>query len=501
MIKLGVTSLLLLFFVWPATATITASSHDALDHATIVNIYWDSNWDADNPTMQRSRIDALTAAMINSSYFKNLSEYGVVSVTFGGSFLPASQCSSKPAATISLVNATAPSIDDFIGCEHDNGDIILQQNNVIYNIIFPQSSLETDITQTVCNGPGSATAWHFHGTFSLLGPFTGQPFWTIIQTNPACVSNPDPQFVLQSLLHEDVETLTNPEPVNVLPPRVDVESEIADICQDRGNQTTAIFVDQSGNSVLDHPVVVPDFWSNSRQACVSFTDSTQPQISSISFTDWGAQSSFTVSGSGFGTLPTSSGSPYIKVRKTVGNEWEVGNTINGDTVSVHISSSNWTNTRLSNAGFNGTGFNNTPATPVAVTVCNPESLKCTALGSTTPPGPYNPRLTINDKVVGAFTLTGSLRVDEGSTQVLSLMLQHQCNPCSASTVVSLTPGVAHSFTQILSPLTLAIKSTTNGCHSVTMALGQERSCLIDNQGPPIIPRPPICGVHCPQGQP
>src|SRR5262249_30933337 len=64
-----------------------------ISNPLFVNIYWDANWDADNPAMPRTRIDNFTSAVLNSSYFSGLAEYGVGSPSLHSrSFVADPQC-------------------------------------------------------------------------------------------------------------------------------------------------------------------------------------------------------------------------------------------------------------------------------------------------------------------------------------------------------------------------------------------------------------------------
>ena len=64
----------------------TAIVGHALSAPVYVNLYWDSDWDTDNPSMPKDELDAFTVALLNSSYFAGLSEYGVGFPSFGGGF-------------------------------------------------------------------------------------------------------------------------------------------------------------------------------------------------------------------------------------------------------------------------------------------------------------------------------------------------------------------------------------------------------------------------------
>lgn len=127
-----------------ALAANIADINHPIASATFVNIYWDSAWDADNPALTRGRIDAVATAVTQSTYFGGLAEYGVRTVTFGGSLLPNKACPQKAPNSVGFYDPANTSIAGFIQCEHDN-EKMLQNSSVIYNIILPQSSLESDL--------------------------------------------------------------------------------------------------------------------------------------------------------------------------------------------------------------------------------------------------------------------------------------------------------------------------------------------------------------------
>jgi hypothetical protein len=111
------------------------------------------------------------AALLNSSYFGGLSEYGVGFPSFGGGFLPDPACRQKSPSRVGYYDPTGPSISDFLNCELDHHGLP-QGPQVVYNIIMPAGSLENDFfgVRKLCTGEkGGATAWHFHQT-----PFTAE---------------------------------------------------------------------------------------------------------------------------------------------------------------------------------------------------------------------------------------------------------------------------------------------------------------------------------------
>src|SRR5258708_21305115 len=163
---------------------ITSSVGNGLSSPVYVNLYWDTNWDADNPSMPKSVLDSFTASILKSSYFGGLAEYGVGPPSFGGGFLPQwNWCTPKAPTTVGFYDPSGPSIMGFLQCELQHGGIP-QGPQVVYNIILPTGSLESDFLGnfTFCkNAPG--VAWHFHQTpytpeavsALLLGPFSVAP--------------------------------------------------------------------------------------------------------------------------------------------------------------------------------------------------------------------------------------------------------------------------------------------------------------------------------------
>ena len=241
---------------------ITALVNQPMGSAVFVNIYWDATWDSDDPSLTVSTMDAVTGAIVRSSYFNGLSEYGVTSVSFAGSFLPDPHCTQKAPSQVGFYDPFGPAIAGFIQCEHDHGPAQLRQSGVVYNIVLPPSSIESDFfTQNFCTIPGSPVAWHYHGLQNTPpwpfggGPFSGQPIYTIVQANPQCGGN---NALFESLFHEMVEAVTDPYPIDIsiIPPHITIatQNEVADICEglDPTNlsQTVVAMVVNSTQSAL-----------------------------------------------------------------------------------------------------------------------------------------------------------------------------------------------------------------------------------------------------------
>jgi hypothetical protein len=244
-----------------ANAQTIAHVNQTVQSPTFVNIYWDNSWDVDNPQMRKITLDTLTQAITHSSYFQGLAEYGVQSASFAGGFLPDSHCSTKAPNRVGFYDPFNTAIAGFIQCEHDHGPLVFRQSGVIYNIILPPSSLESDFwSQNFCSGPGSPAAWHYHGLQNNF--FGGPPVYTVVQSNAQCGGN---VMLLDSLTHEMVEATTDPFPVDIsiIPPHINVlssQNEIADICEQSSVPLTAF-----GTQTMVAP-----YWSNAQQKCLSF---------------------------------------------------------------------------------------------------------------------------------------------------------------------------------------------------------------------------------------
>lgn len=380
----------------------TAHVDQPMSSATFVNLYWDSTWDADNPGMKTEAVDAVTRAVVNSTYFSGLAEYGVASVSFGGSFLPDSSCPLKAPNSVGFYDPFKTSIAGFVQCEHDHGPAVLRQANMVYNVILPASSMESDFfSQNFCTGAGSPAAWHYHGLEDSFPAFNGPPIYTIVLTNPRCGSN----ALFASLFHEMAESLTDPFPIDIsiIPPHINLstENEVADICENA--PPVPIFTDSTGKTPLSTPISIPTYWSNRNQSCTSFTDATVPAISNVSDNvSYGlggkiVKDDLSLSGTGFGSMPSQislpdAALPYLTAQS--GGNWEAGNTINLDSMSITTDA--WSGNSASAAigapqanGQYGLPPGAVPAGSVTAWLCNPDSLRCASQSEAVPQSPAN----------------------------------------------------------------------------------------------------------------
>lgn len=217
--------------------------------------------------MTMEAVDNFTTSIVNSSYFGGLQEYGVTGATFGGSFAPDAACTAKAPGSVGLYDPVSPSILGFLNCELVHAGIP-QGPNVIYNLLLPQGSLESDLFGglTFCGNGG--VSWHFHQTpytpagalavatavagetgsfFALLsgivtgdpaqiavalssiGPISadqlltsfeglqGPPFYTIVSVDSRCDPNAPADHnangvIANNLMHEMLEAATDPSP-------------------------------------------------------------------------------------------------------------------------------------------------------------------------------------------------------------------------------------------------------------------------------------------------
>lgn len=474
-----------------ANAQRTAHIDSPISSPIFVNLYWDSNWDADNPGMKKGSLGAITQSIVNSSYFKNLSEYGVTSASFAGGLLPDSACPGKAPDKVGFYDPINTSIAGFIQCEHDHGPPILRQNSVIYNVLLPPSSVESDFfSSNFCSATSNHAGWHYHGledSFPFF--FSGAPIYTIVMSNPKCGGN---SGLVPLLTHEMVEATTDPFPVDIsiIPPHISfaTENEIADLCEGQNVPNVPIFVDASNQTSLLTPVSVTTYWSNAMQKCVSFTDTTTPSIGNITISNWGSQTQIGASGSGFGAMPgqvslPSPVLPYVEVLDHA-HGWAAGNAINGDSVELNIP--NWSNTQVSQVAFvsaNGV-VNNVPGASLLAWICNPNSLKCASHWATAAPGPYNPRLTILEIVGGDFVGQADTFtvVENNATTLMTNTVGSNCqSACVFQSLQTLNPGT-YSITQRVTG-NGPVKTVANTCNPISLSLGEETSCRISDSGP------------------
>lgn len=411
-----------------------AANSGVILNPTFVNLYWDSAWDADN-SIARQSVDGAVQAVTASSYFDGLSEYtpgGEIPIhaTFFDSYLPHPSCTQRPGATVSFFDPISPSLSGFLNCELQNDDALPQGDNVIYNIIMPQGTIEVDTLQDLtfhqCDGiaPGG---WHFHGSpFSVQTDITaflggvlgglvglifdrldftgagaiigfiaamameGSPYWTITSTSPTC-SGLDHEPYLVALFHEMIETtVDSTPPLSVL--FSFGNGEIADFCDpaQSSNSWNPIATQNPFNLNGTFAFIkVPPYWLNQLQTCITgFADTSMPGLQSISMTGSFPVATITLSGSGFGaapgdfSVPTSTNMPYLGVQDTTQN-WQAGNSLNADPLRLTVTS--WMDSAITISGFSppsGSNFAMQNGDDLVFWICNPKSGLCDSSAAT-----------------------------------------------------------------------------------------------------------------------
>lgn len=356
----------------------SATARNSIVNPTIVNLYWDANWDSNHPTMTREMIDTFTRSLVESTYFSGLAEYvggaSQTAVTFAGGFMAAG-CPSHSIGPFSLpdLGPTAPDLISepdlarLVTCQVNAGGLP-SGANVIYNILVPAHTRET--VPWFCTGVGY-TAYHFHSR--------AQPF-TAIFARASCL-DPDGFVGLTSnLTHEMVEAITDP--------KVDRPGSIffenADLCSGNDSQF-----------LLTGAGVTADYWSNSSNGCIgvnAFSDKTMPSIS-LSGVSFRVHSStlndleVTINGTGFGTLPATIATlpstrnlPYISVTNaSAPSGWTAGNALpRSDAITLKFRS--WSPNMIVLDGFGGNfgtaGNTAHQGDSLKFVVCNPQSGHC-----------------------------------------------------------------------------------------------------------------------------
>jgi hypothetical protein len=262
---LGVAILLMLLGASPASAGTPPNRLDynggaILAHPAIHNLYWDSNWDADNTNLKRASLDAATASLVASDYFAKASQYGVLSATFTKSDIaPIDACGDKPGATIDILT-----IQLRVTCEAEwlwlNGGPSPFNSDVIYVVYLPAGVTVSTLGISTC---GDFGAYHFASVVGIP-PVLAAFGYAIVPAD--CAGNLDGATVSAS--HEIIETATDLVPAtawiddstfdpNNLP-AIFKEGEAADICFSLGAPSVR----------LSTGVLAAPYWSNADGGCV-----------------------------------------------------------------------------------------------------------------------------------------------------------------------------------------------------------------------------------------
>jgi hypothetical protein len=237
----------------------------------IVNLYMDTNWDANNPTMSMQRIDDFTASMYSSGYFNGLGQYGVTPGSFLGSFQADPGCVSGGTTPVSVDYFA---INGFVFCEKHTFNIAPQfDQSVIYMVYTSASTLWS----------GGCPGWGgFHAlTLPSIIPPDSPQFFGFVFDASACGDATLADATLTGS-HEAVEAATDSTPlfgwidnndyVSTITGGVSIFSagEAADLCESGvGSPVTPL---PSPDHVLMPGSLqsydVAYYWSNAAGACI-----------------------------------------------------------------------------------------------------------------------------------------------------------------------------------------------------------------------------------------
>jgi hypothetical protein len=138
-----------------------------LEHPTVHNVYWDSNWnDHESGAFSTDSIDAMTQKLVDSTYFDFAGQYGVGHASFDGSDTSGgliNPCPSDPGSTTNFV-----SILFFIECETSTAPTGVPSptggpggGDDLYVVYLPKgTTIDNFGINHSCDSFG---AYHFHG--------------------------------------------------------------------------------------------------------------------------------------------------------------------------------------------------------------------------------------------------------------------------------------------------------------------------------------------------
>jgi hypothetical protein len=392
--------MLTLSFLAASTAFPQANTGSVVNSPVYVNVYWDSAWDSDNPTMSMDAIDNFTSALVNSTYFSGLSEYGVRAASFyPKSFVADPRCfggTSPP--TLPLFSSEGfPAVDQFITCEIGRKDVPVGPN-IIYNLFMAKRSIESDFFGKIlaCR---NYLAYHYDtspGVYQEL-------YWSIFTvnfSNPKCSSSMNSLTV--NLTHEMVEAATDMYPLWDVVFNPPDGNEIGDVAAKSCILPPTSFLwstvtsDSFFSGYSENVPGVALYWSNATKRCLTFSDLTTPLISGVEINGVGQDTRLLIHGQGFGvlpqivnfkahvgtpvSLPAFTQLPYFAVKDETSG-WEAGYSLVGD---ANLNFGSWADTLISIDGF-ATDFAPLPGDILRIKACNPASGSC-ATSSAAMPG-------------------------------------------------------------------------------------------------------------------
>jgi hypothetical protein len=304
----------------PALSATPSTPDDVVPHVSLAyfgtlnvfNVYWDQNWDSDNP-FKTADIDKALQGVLATPYFDKLCQYGVPGFQWQGStntnrFLQLCPSYPGPQAVV------FPQLIDFVSCEEsapgsgvpfsdglpnpltcasctvpgvpcyiDPGCVATPNptGTQIYNVFLSQTTHLAEAGSNCSN----FDAFHFQIPSQMLPAVPGSQGRPIIFTViPAECFTTLPEMIA-AVTHEMDEAATDPLPptswfnsttTNSGAPignigQIFTDGEVADRCE---NDSATFFTAPNGV-----PVAVAPYWSNHDHRCVSIDET--PPVTSI----------------------------------------------------------------------------------------------------------------------------------------------------------------------------------------------------------------------------
>jgi hypothetical protein len=337
------------------TAPLTGAQ--VVSNGAVVDLYMSANWDAipqvTSNGITKEQLDAWVGALVNSGFLAAASsEYGIGTPIFVGGFNSNAACTVPPASK--TVGRTT--MYNFVNCNLGKAPIAgLTGSRNVLAILFtdPNMTVAGPLGEAPCP-PSTPNGWSGYHTSTQFFPFVFTAY-AVIPTNPACQGTPLFLQVTNTVSHELVEGLTDPNcplgwaqnfgPGNINVTHTCKSGEVADKC----------------TSVGDNPAPNSDFfpyllngtvelyWDNSAEACGPAwaplpNAPPSPTVSGMSTSTDATNLNLTISGSGFGSLPGGAGVgpitlpfsgtiPYFLYVDTQ-NSTHVGNVLDGDAIGA-----------------------------------------------------------------------------------------------------------------------------------------------------------------------
>jgi hypothetical protein len=256
---------------WPATVP-------------VLNLYWDTTWDGDQPNLTTASVDGATRDVLDSPYEAKLGQYESGDLVFERSATALDKCGARPPNSVDQNQVIG-----FLSCEARNGGIpspgISRNGDRIVNVILPlgvTARIDVDFGTThihlaSCNDFGG---YHYISrTEGLLRPIV----FTVLPAQ--CAQTRD--AMLAVMTHELTEAVTDPDDAPVPIYWTDrtmanpfAEGETADICSAIYNSSptdsdASLSMKQRAQryfrTVAYANTSVAAYWSNADNACVVAT--------------------------------------------------------------------------------------------------------------------------------------------------------------------------------------------------------------------------------------